>query len=379
MSNHTERVQRTRDELRRIWTTQLAREYDHLVWTYRLPLKRPVIQVEVLASRWALYDPLVPMITINPRLIEDYAWDVVIEILKHEMAHQLVHAFGGDGRPHGPEFESACRRLRVADWAVRAAGNPVEAPIERASRALGLEEEKLLQRVEKLLALATSSNEHEALLAMQRVQEIYARHDIARLRARTRGTYEVITIRLDKKRVDRLTSVICGILSEHFFVEVIYGSQYVAEALGHYPSIELIGTRANVSMAEFVFRFLKERLDSLWTDYRKRTRCAAGARRDYMHGLLSGFRDKLSESRPQVLATAAGDASPTEATALIALGRRELGDFIHDRYPRLSKRYWTGGVRDDSTYEAGRSDGRQIVLNRPVNDRGPGGGHLPPA
>lgn len=364
--------------LHHIWTEQLYREYDHVCQLYGVSLRRPLIRIERLGRAWATWDSGTRTITVNSRLIELHPWDAVVEILKHEMAHQLITDRQGPAQPHGPEFSAACRLLRVASWAVSASGGVLDVNTVRGDRALGAEEERLLRRVEKLLALATSSNEHEALLAMQRVQEIYARHDIDRLKAHRRAELEILRINFKKRRVDRLASMICSILAEHFFVRVIYGRIYDAADLCSYQSVELIGTRANVSMAEFVHHFLKGRMDALWAVYRKRAAAPGRAKRDYMSGLLAGFRSKLAGSHEQVLSAAAGGLQPAETNALMALGQQELDLFIGVRYPRLGRRRWSTGYRDGQSYDAGVAEGRRIVLERPLGERAGNAGLLLP-
>ena len=75
------------------------------------------------------------------------------------------HALGG--KPHGNAFQAACLRLGVAEWARLASGElPQQIPSWR-DKLLSKDEERLLKRAEKLLALAASTNEYEATLAMR--------------------------------------------------------------------------------------------------------------------------------------------------------------------------------------------------------------------
>ena len=49
-------------------------------------------------------------------------WTVVLEVLKHEMAHQFVHeVLREDEPPHGPAFRATCARLGIDE---RAGGVP---------------------------------------------------------------------------------------------------------------------------------------------------------------------------------------------------------------------------------------------------------------
>ena len=78
------------------------------------------------------------------RLIEQHPWDIVVEVLKHEMAHQLAdELLGGCESAHGVIFRDACRMLGVANWAAGAACDlPQEIPNWR-QRVLTSEEVRL--------------------------------------------------------------------------------------------------------------------------------------------------------------------------------------------------------------------------------------------
>jgi hypothetical protein len=381
------------EELLFLWTEKLYEEHAGLAWQYKVKLPRPVIRIAELQRDWGSWDPLTRTLTLARRLIEGYRWDVVLEILKHEMAHQMVtDVLGGDTAPHGPIFARACEAMRVADWARTATGAlpevlPTEPTFRRAPLTDRPEDDRLLRRVEKLLSLAASSNEHEALLAMQRVQELYARHHLSRLRelaearaagragaengAGGRGGAVVLALHLGRKRVDRLDSMICSILNEHFFVRVIHGKLFDAHELCDYRTADLVGSRENVLMAEYVFHFLRGQIAALWEEFRVRTRAAGNTRQDYMLGLLSGFRGKLSEEKELIVRAADRSLSRSECRALVALGEREIEECLQRVHPRLTTRRWSASYRDASSYSAGVAQGRNIVIHKGVGgDRG---------
>jgi len=371
-------LHRHQERLRQAWNAQLYREFDLIAWQYKVKLKRPVIDIAPLGSRWGCWDPMSRTITLARELIEHHPWNVVCEILKHEMAHQLVSDSCGQGR-HGTDFVAACRILGVAPWARRAATDlDAASPLPRC-QALGQEEERLLRRVEKLLALAGSSNEHEALLAMQRVQELFARHDIERLRARRETAHESVTIPLRKMRIAQHISIIGSILAEHFFVRVIWCHTYDARDLVSYRSLEMNGTGANVAMAEYVYHFLLERLECLWAGYCRKVKSQGGTKREFVCGVLAGFRKKLEDGKAELFRTAAGDLGVAETTALVMLRDQELETFVRTRHPRLSSRTYTSGYTTSDTYRTGVEAGRRIVLNRPLHEHGGATGRLLPA
>lgn len=359
-------------ELRRLWTQELYREYENVLYQHRVRLRPAVLAVDELAGVWGRWDPTTRTIALNARLIELYSWDVVVEVLKHEVAHQLVHEWYGGDHTHGRFFKEACERLGVADWAATASGElPTEIP-RWQDRALTPDEEKLLRRAEKLLALATSHNEHEAWLAMERVRELYERHNLERLRARRGATFVVAQLSRGKKRIDVVESLIASVLVEHFMVQVIFGDTFDAKSAERVRVLEVFGTDENVRMAEYVHAFLYRTAHELWADYRVSTGKGAAAKRSYLVGVLTGFRDKLRAQSER----AAGDAQPgpdasapltaEQRKALITVARAELDAFVQKRYPRLTTRSSRRGLSDHGSYAAGRDAGQRINLQRPI-------------
>ena len=77
-------------DILRAWTDRLYDEYDDVLFQFNQYLRKPVIRIELLASDWGHWNPQTRAITLARRLIQDHSWDVVIEVLKHEMAHQLA-------------------------------------------------------------------------------------------------------------------------------------------------------------------------------------------------------------------------------------------------------------------------------------------------
>src|SRR5262245_25980687 len=172
------------ERLTRLWTKQLYREYTNILHWYDLTnVMAPVALAIAPITNYGEWRPATRTIVIADHLIRGYPWNVVLEVLKHEMAHQYVHEVLGSQseRPHGESFQDACHRLGVPAWAASASGTLPPETGHRLTRQLNDEEERLLRRAEKLLALAGSTHEHEAQLAMQRAQELFAKHHLASL------------------------------------------------------------------------------------------------------------------------------------------------------------------------------------------------------
>lgn len=358
-----------RREVLRQWTERLYVEYDNILFHFRVRLRPPVIRVEELTATWGQWSPSTRCLTISRRLIELHSWDVVIEVLKHEMAHQIVNEVYGVIELHGPHFKRACAKLGVAAWAAAATGElPLEIPSWKDKR-LNEEDERLLKRVEKLLSLAASANEHEAALAMQRVRQLYAKYNIDRIEGRRDSANVYCMISDKKRRIESTDSMIFSILTEHFFVKAIYTNLYDATDLCEYKAVELLGTRENVLMAEYVFYFLRSKTRSLWNDFKKHSgKGGARAKRSYILGVLAGFRDKLGAepalaNDEQPAATA---RSASASKALLKVGDRELEQFVAERHPRLSSRRFGTGAGDRSSYDAGHADGGKVTIHKGI-------------
>ncbi|HEX6239759.1 MAG TPA: DUF2786 domain-containing protein, partial [Polyangiales bacterium] len=118
-------------------------------------------------------------IELSQAFVQRESWGSVVEVLKHELAHQFVlEVLQERESPHGPAFQAVCERLGID---ARSSGVPKTAPSEEA--------ERVLERVHKLLALAQSDNRHEAEAAAAAAQRLMLRHNIEAPRARVQREY----------------------------------------------------------------------------------------------------------------------------------------------------------------------------------------------
>src|SRR3974390_2566830 len=93
-------------ELRAAWH-QLNESY------FRGGFRPPTL--ELVANRGPLgrWLPATRTLEISRPLVLDHPWGAVIEVLKHEMAHQYVHEVLGETSqtPHGRAFRDSCAGL----------------------------------------------------------------------------------------------------------------------------------------------------------------------------------------------------------------------------------------------------------------------------
>ncbi len=385
---------------------QLYREYRLVCAQHQVALRPVLIQLIESQTYWGQWNPVTRTISIARRLVVEYSWFYVQAILKHEMAHQMVHDVYGcaaDDREdqrqshHGEWFQLACRRLGVMHEFTRASVRLQESVLDWRQEKQDDVSHKLLDKVQKLLALATSSNEHEALLAMEKVRELYAKYNFEQVESSQSQNFAHIAISTGKKRIETHQDRILSILVGHFFVEVLTSSLFDAKTGDHFKMIEIIGARENALMAEYVYYFLLQQSE-FWVGETMRTsgqKLSRVDRKSLKLGLLEGFAEKLtaaetsaSESmsaRQESAFSSPSDRSdPSLSRSLSLVGaalahfRRNaaLKDYLKTVYPRVKRTTGNRQAVDLSLYEVGRSIGQTITLHKAVAAQGQNSGRL---
>lgn len=338
----------------------LAEVYDTENWArFGRRLRRPVLALSDAASRLGCWIRATRTLELSRALVLDRPWHEVVAVLQHEMAHQFVDEIlrVHDETAHGETFRSVCERLGVDG---RAAG--VVTPAAEG----GADIDRVLQRVRKLLALAASANRHEAEVAMQRAHELILRHNVSAAAAAGARTFETRHVGDPSRRSNAVEAAIVVLLTECFFVEAIRVPVYLPRAGKRGTVYELCGTPSNLELAVHVHHFLLATTERLWLEARHDPRVHSGRDRlAYQTGVIQGFHEKLLEERT----TLAG-------TGLVWLGDAGLDDFYRRRHPRI--RTTRGTTRINGAHQAGREDGRKVVLHRPVESGPSGGGRLLP-
>src|SRR3712207_6074324 len=82
---------------------------------FRGAMKPPALELTDATSRLGQWDPATRTIQLARKLVVEGGWGQVLEVLKHEMAHQYVFEVLGarDEAPHGARFQEVCARLGI--------------------------------------------------------------------------------------------------------------------------------------------------------------------------------------------------------------------------------------------------------------------------
>ena len=310
-------------------------------------LRTPVLALSDTTARLGAWIRATRTLELARALVLDHPWVEVVSVLQHEMAHQYVDEVLGvhDERPHGDTFRQVCATLGID---ARAAGSP--------SPAAGSppRPDRVLARVRKLLALAASSNQHEAESAMQRAHELMLRHNLDAADATAERTFEVGHVGDPSRRGTQVEAAIVGLLTEFFFVRAIRIPVYLPRAGTRGHVYELSGTRANLDLAVYVHAFLLRTAERLWSERRADPRVRGRDRVAFQSGVIRGFHDKLRADRRSLA-----------GTGLVCRPDAALTDFFDRRNPRTRRR--RAPAPSGAAHLAGREAGARVVLHRPLD------------
>ncbi|MDK9708275.1 MAG: DUF2786 domain-containing protein [Desulforhopalus sp.] len=358
------------DRLQGLWLEQLYREHRDICWEYGVPLPTPIFEITDSEKIYGRWQAPTGILGISRHLILQHPWHVTLQVLRHEMAHQLCSTLVNGGGPvHGAAFQEACERLGVLPE-FRHPGVVIPETVRAAAAPSELSEEgrRCLAKIAKLLALGRSANEHEAAAAMAKANELLQRYHLQGTGDHLNHRYARLVINRKKKKIAGFQRHICAILQEFFHVRVVLAQLYEPSSGESFRVIELFGTRENAAIAEYCYHFLENRLALLWSANRGRFRGAAQTEKtSYYLGLLRGFHQKLAEQkRGREMQN-----HRQEAGALVLAEEQRLAGFIGMYFPRLRRAPSRSAKVYGTTYDAGMEAGRQLDLHQGVTGQAP--------
>ncbi len=374
--------------LQQAWLEQLIVEFKDVCWRYKVQLRTPIFELSATKQQLGCWLAEQRILRMSQHFIASSSWDTVLMVLKHEMAHQVCSEyFGLQHAGHGQDFQKACQLLGVPYPYNRATGDLPDVLAEPSANEQTEQGRKVIRRVDKLLALAGSENEHEASLAMQRATELLHRHNLAMSVLAERSSCVRLMIQTGKKQIPSWRKNVCRILRDYFFVEVVFSSLYDAQHQDVYKTIELLGRAENVPIAEHCYYFLEQQLESLWQKNRHRFQGnTRTAKNSYYLGLLQGFSQKLAEQSAEAVKAAQALQRNQEGNSrqenmqgekitgqLIMSSDNELQDFVGFHFPRLRTTRRSAVQINRDSYEDAVAAGKNIVLHQSLTEKKQGG------
>jgi hypothetical protein len=353
------------------WAKQLQREHVRICYQQGVSLSKPVISIVSGKQRLAYWRPRNKSISVSKDLIKTHPWEIVLEIFKHEMAHQYVSEYYNDADIHGECFKTACKFLGVHPAFSGSRCNQEQ--IDAFMGTLPEKAQKMLRRVEKLLALGQSSNESEAQAASKKANYLLNKYNLNRITKDeiTPSDIKYLYLRTNKKRLETIEKQILGFLEEYYFVDCIIASIYDADADEEYKAGVLIGKKESLVVAEYVYRFLLSSSKKLWKDFRKKHSGQRTGKVAFDLGFLKGIRtnhEAMFKGHDDIKIN--GDASLPVA-AIKALRNTCKAENNSERkrlFPRIRKQK-ASFRKDTNAFFQGFIQGKNTHINRPVEHK----------
>ncbi|MDO8611111.1 MAG: DUF2786 domain-containing protein [bacterium] len=239
----------------------------------------------------------------------------------------------------------------------------------------------LVHKIKALLRLATSSNEHEANLAMSRAKSLCVKYEIemcsldAYSDGKPKANEPIIQDNVKMgNRFPISQNLVSNILNKFFNVRVLYGG---GRSWGRH--ITLIGRKLDIELATYINQHLNNEFLRLWRNFYTKNESNGVTLKDrsgFMIGLSQGLSEKLAESQKNAEQESFTTTVPidrveqvkqTYALAIINL-RKNIDEKTAEFYPHLRKNYSRTTVHNYNSLGAGRVMGKTISVNRPLNN-----------
>jgi predicted SprT family Zn-dependent metalloprotease len=328
---------------------------------FRGRLQKPVLGVSDSQTKLGQWVKQHRRLELSNRLLLEHSWGTVVEILKHEMAHQYVDEVleCRDEPAHGPTFQRICAERGIDARATAAIG---ETKSEQPSNGPALE------RVSRLLALARSSNQNEAQAAMNAAQRLMLKHNLSAIDTHEQPQYGFRHLGEPTGRINESQRVLALIITEHFFVDAIWVPVWRVREGKRGSVLEVCGTGANLDMAAYVHSFLTETANRLWRENKRSKGIKSNRDRlAFIAGVMTGFYDKLNSQKKK-----------HNQEGLVWVGDPALRRYLKIRHPYTRCAYY-GTSKSNPAHVDGRIAGEHIVLHRGLRKGRSSGPKLLPA
>lgn len=246
------------------------------------------------------------------------------DILRHELAHMISYLRFGD-LSHGKIFRTICKEYGFSSEIEKATGPLLQ----------DAQESRMATKIKKLLALAESTNVHEAENAALKAQEMLLKHDIEE-------ESDMVMRRIFSfKRASTKHKAISQILRT-YGVQPIFCKK----------TLEIFGQRLHVEIAEYVAHFLSNELDRLYENQNNLSGLAA--KNSFFRGIAEGYCEKAKKA----------EAEHERALVKIDFALQKA---IPLAYPNLRTSY-TRVVNHSAGNLAGKKTGRGLKIRKGVSN-----------
>ena len=375
MSLHKSNEILIQEELERRILHGLACEWEEALWvldsSHEESMRKPLFSLGNMKNKLGEWSRERREICLSRNLVLNHPWDAVVEVLLHEMAHQFADEVLGasDEPPHGPTFQRACHLLRANPKA----SDKYEPLHERILRESSRSEDRIMQRVKKLMALAQSQNQHEAEAAMAKAHQLIGKYNVDLLTHEENRNFVSVFVGKPALRHFREEYRLSRLLRDFYFVYGIWMPAYVVDKGKMGSVLEITGTAQNVKIAHYVHDFVQQFITSQWDEYNKDKGLNRYRKTDFAVGIIDGFRSKLESQREKKRIRDTCPLVPRSGRREYTLVKIEdslLKKYVGYKYPRVRNFSRKTSTQDGKVLDDGMNTGKKLVISKGITEKG---------
>ncbi len=218
-------------------------------------------------------------------------------------------------------------------------------------------ENKIIDKVKKLLALSNSSNEAEASSALAKAHALLAEHNLSMDSLADKSIIEEFTIETGST-IANYKKVVCSALAELNFCQILIRrkTEYVAgKGFQSVANLVIVGKNHNVLVTQSLIEYIVGSIERI------AKRDGKGKGKSFITAFKFGMAINVSKRIQEIIAQ---DKKPDSGiNALVVQEKSEIDNYLKD-FDLKTKSVKASGDRRD--VNAGFQAGEQISLNKQV-------------
>lgn len=213
------------------------------------------------------------------------------------------------------------------------------------------DKEKIVDKIRKLLALSESSNEHEAMLAMENANKLLMKYNLEMSDISEIDLNEIVEndILSGKKIMSYKTSLLTAVMRLNN-CEIILHNRIRGE-----KTVKALGKNHNIQVSISMYEWLTVTMDKL--SKKERGLNLNSFKVGFAHAISNKVNEIIKERNKQQ------NDFDKACTALVIQEKALVIQFMKKQYPNLRTVPTTSSIRDQASYMAGRTAGQAISLN----------------
>jgi Protein of unknown function (DUF2786) len=213
---------------------------------------------------------------------------------------------------------------------------------------------EIIEKIQKLLALANSDNENEAKLAAERATALLTKHNLSLQDVSVEDrqyTHAHFMGKTSRRTMEQ--SWIFSIVQKFFFVKVVSGKRYNPNIGKTVTVWSFFGQPHNVEVAIYVYQFLDNTFVNLYEEYAKNGgKTGKKARNSFYAGLHTGLCQQLSATQAKV----------QQEAGLVIVPDAGLDNFINETVGKTKKSVSKSVNIDAQAFSKGAEEGKNIRI-----------------